>query len=72
MAFKEQINVLSGGFLVIRRRILLEMERSEDTFQIFKITKIGLGYEKWYLLFGGVYIKTDVFPIHLPCTAPLA
>ena len=39
-------------------------------FQIFKIIRIGLGCERWYMLFGGACTKIYVFPIHLPmyCT----
>ena len=42
-------------------------------FQIFKITRVGLGCERWYMLFGGVCTKIYVFPIHLPmyCTSRL-
>ena len=43
-------------------------------FQIFKITQIGLGCERWYMLFGGACTKIYVFPIHLPkyCTSRLS
>ena len=42
-------------------------------FQIFKITRIGLGCERWYMLFGSACTKIYVFPIHLPmyCTSRL-